>query len=1268
MKMRSGLRVGIVAALSMLLLVWTPLMVAQGKTSYLQVYITPGEPTYVDAVTATVQVRDQNSGIGINEAGTVSVSVDGGPPITATLVESTGYVNLGQLSIASHTIAATFPGSASYAASSTTTSTKVTDAPLTFVGTQGTTLFSDGVVIGVNGAAADDANNLYITSTSSNDVQKEDIFGNITTLPFTGLSGPVGIAADTSGDLFVVDTNHNRVVELNGSGQQTVLPVSGLNAPTYIIYNYVNGYLYIADPNNDRIVQFDPATGAQTNAVTGLTALKGIGLDGSGHLLYADHFAGSMRVYGDGSQVPIFSSVRDPEAINGDYYGNVYVSDAGTNVLLRIDQEGNQVQVNDGGNPVSNLATDNFGRMYLPLGGRVDVIAPGSGRVPDGPVNQGNPTYDSLFSLIFQVPQAHPTFSVAVAPAKTFNTSFGINCGGSAGGCAAPFYFDPQTAGVNTGSLTATAGNDTATVALWGKGIGGGAAFSPGVSSQGASGSTAIGGTALDGAGNRYATDTVKKTVLKIPPTGAPVTLGFTGLSAPTQVAADATGAVYVLDEGLAEILRLDPNGTQSVSYVGNQENSPIINPTAFALDGDTNLVVAGPGFANTSVLVKKNAHRRVKERANASTPEDATSYSVAHVLRQDLPSFNFSAEAAGAVDYVVDTTLGPVAAVAVDAYGYIYALEASGNLWSYDTYSSTTEVATGLSGAIGLGVDSAQTAYVAEANQGSVAIVHADKSLGTLPVAGLKNPAALAVDEFGDLLLADASDGQLTFVDRTQQSYAFGNTGVGSSSTLAGTVANVGNQPFTFSGMLPANGTFAPGTGGSECNPGATPATVLGPAASCDLSYVFTPPSVGPFTYAGTLSTNPNTLFASSGLGGMQFSGAGVAATAAATLTPPTSSFGSIVIGGSATQTFTLTNTGGVGISVTSASITNGAFVIAGTTCGSTLAQAATCTYTVVFTPSAAGAQGATLTVTDDAGTQTATLTGTGTTPAVTAPIATLAPTTLNFGTVTTGGKSAAQTATLSNTGNAALTITSIALSGANGNAFSSTNTCGASLAAGATCTISIVFAPTAAGAVHATIAVTDNAAGSPQSSSLTGTGAAPVAAADFGISASPSTQSVVGGSAAKYAVAVTSVDGTFTGQVSLSATGLPAGATVTFSPSTVSPGSAGASSTMTIETAALQTVGRNENDRPGWKTGAPALAVIFFLIPLRRLRRWRGLVCVALAGWAVAALSGCGGGFGLAAPSVQPLHATVTVTGTSGTLTHAATVQITVTANTAE
>ena len=106
--------------------------------------------------------------------------------------------------------------------------------------------------------------------------------------------------------------------------------------------------------------------------------------------------------------------------------------------------------------------------------------------------------------------------------------------------------------------------------------------------------------------------------------------------------------------------------------------------------------------------------------------------------------------------------------------------------------------------------------------------------------------------------------------------------------------------------------------------------------------------------------------------------------------------------------------------------------------------------------------------------------------------PVATLTPASLNFGNQTIGTPSTAQTLTLS-ASIAPLAIASIAITGPNSSDFSETNDCETSLFAGESCTINIIFTPTAQGAESATLTVTDDSggvSGTTQSASLSGTG----------------------------------------------------------------------------------------------------------------------------------------------------------------------------------
>jgi hypothetical protein len=182
-----------------------------------------------------------------------------------------------------------------------------------------------------------------------------------------------------------------------------------------------------------------------------------------------------------------------------------------------------------------------------------------------------------------------------------------------------------------------------------------------------------------------------------------------------------------------------------------------------------------------------------------------------------------------------------------------------------------------------------------------------------------------------------------------------------------------------------------------------------------------------------------------------------------------------------------TLSNPSGPALTISSIAVTgtNATDFSQTNTCGTGLADGASCTITVTFKPAQSGPRTASVTITDNAAgsPQTISLSGTG---LVSGPNATPSPSSLTFATQLVGTSSSAQSATLTNYGTTALSITSIAASGD----FSQTNTCGSSLAAEASCTISVTFKPTQRGTRTGTLSITDNAAGSPQTVSLTGTG----------------------------------------------------------------------------------------------------------------------------------------------------------------------------------
>jgi hypothetical protein len=184
--------------------------------------------------------------------------------------------------------------------------------------------------------------------------------------------------------------------------------------------------------------------------------------------------------------------------------------------------------------------------------------------------------------------------------------------------------------------------------------------------------------------------------------------------------------------------------------------------------------------------------------------------------------------------------------------------------------------------------------------------------------------------------------------------------------------------------------------------------------------------------------------------------------------------------------KTVTLTNLGTPSLSITSVSVSgaNPSDFSETNTCGSSLAAGANCSISVIFHPKAIGTRTASVLIADNGagGPQTVALKGTGT-------YVKLSANGYAFPATTVGQRST-KTETLTNVGSSPLTISSISFGGANPSDFSETNNCGSSVAAGATCTLTLTFHPTATGTRSAVVSIIDNGGGSPQTISLSGTG----------------------------------------------------------------------------------------------------------------------------------------------------------------------------------
>lgn len=200
-----------------------------------------------------------------------------------------------------------------------------------------------------------------------------------------------------------------------------------------------------------------------------------------------------------------------------------------------------------------------------------------------------------------------------------------------------------------------------------------------------------------------------------------------------------------------------------------------------------------------------------------------------------------------------------------------------------------------------------------------------------------------------------------------------------------------------------------------------------------------------------------------------------------AASLSPPVFSFGVQVVGTSSSQqAITLTNNGSGPLTINNIAIAggnSGDFSLS-QNCPHTLPADAVCTLSLTFTPTAPGPRKSLVSINDNAGTgtQTGVLSGVGT-------AISFSPASLTFG-------DGPQTVTVTNRGSSALNLWQIAIVGANAGDFSKTTTCGSTLDAGADCSVSVTFTPTAAGMRGASLLFSDNGGGRQQAVALTGVG----------------------------------------------------------------------------------------------------------------------------------------------------------------------------------
>jgi sugar lactone lactonase YvrE len=526
---------------------------------------------------------------------------------------------------------------------------------------------------------------------------------------------------------------------------------------------------------------YDPGNIAQLGTVS--TAAQGVALDGAGNAYVADtannqvlfvSTSGASRVL-----VPASAGLKSPSAVALGVDGSVYIADTGNNLIRKLSSTGTLTTYGGGGanggtataacpapsdsfnnnciatqaifKAPAGLAADTLGNLYVADTGNNVIRVIASNGFVAAFAGGGSSYCDSCSATTTKL---YAPTGLAIDPIGNY-----LYVADTGENRVRKIYLSTTYTSSGTGSavkassilvnpITTVAGNSSTGVTVSGSGLATGSA-----------------------------------------------------LTAPTGVAVDASGTVYIADTGNSAIRMVTPVGGIITTIAGS-------------------LGTSGSGAAGSSAAITASSYT-----THCSTNLTTVTLTAVNNFTAGL-SLTFS---------------GLTGATFLNGQ----------NLAVLSSGLSATTFQVAVPGLLSCppGTTGADSTPIASADSGTASYSTSATSIQ------LAAPSAIAVTPTGNLVIADAGNGRLLVDSRSQVSYNFGPIAVSnpatSSSAQPFTVTNIGNSTATINAFssTPANSAFtltgaATATGVPACT--SSSSTAYAPGTICNANAVFTPTTAG--------------------------------------------------------------------------------------------------------------------------------------------------------------------------------------------------------------------------------------------------------------------------------------------------------------------------------------------------------------------------------------------------------------------------------------